>query len=426
MPFSLLSGMIGAGVQAGSNARARRWQSEEAEKARQYNTEMMQMQQEYNTAERLAAQEFSLDMWNMNNEYNDPRNQLARATAAGINPNAVVQGMSPAESSPVTTSPQSSSAASTSPVGFPSQFDVGSSLANTASNYWQNQLLMKQAIGQDIDNAYKPSLNEAQIDKTVAECTKLGVDADKVRADIRALEALTPEQVKLVAAQVDEIRQKIRESISNVDKINAEKSNIEAETAFTQQQTDNSKKQGQILDKQIVQEDYSAYISELKKQLAENGILMDTDMLGRLVFSNGWTIIKREQNRKAHQEYVDYVDEVSEGYESGKYSEQQLIEAMDLEDQHTRNIEENNELAIEYADTLRKIMYNNVADYADALLGHIGQASKKQDIELSKEYADQAKSKIGIQFVDSFINWATTLFKDRPGKSADGRQLSLF
>lgn len=414
MPFSLLSGMIGAGVQTANNYANRRWQSEEAEKARQYNTQMMEMAQQYNTAEREAAQQFNIDMWNMNNEYNDPSNQLARATAAGINPNAVIGngGMSPAQSSPVTTSPQSSGAASTGPATMPSQFDVGSTLANSASNYWSNQLLMRQATGQDIDNQWKSKLNKAQYEKTVSECTKLGIDADKVRADINALEQLTPKQVKLVAAQIDSIRQQISESEANIEKINAEKDKVEADTAFTQAQTTNVEKQGAkldreitLLDGQIVQQGYDIYINQLKTELAKNGILLDTDMLGRLLFAEDFAEKSRGDLLK-DPEYKAVSDKARSGEITlGEFNDE-AQDIMDARDKRRRT-----------PDKIKRIS----SEYADAILGSLGRESARQDIDLSEEYARQGRSRIGIEALDHFVNWAATFFKDGPSKSSKNK-----
>ena len=91
----------------GSLSASDQW-STEAE----FNANQAQLNRDFQRSERLASQEFNLDMWNKNNEYNSPAQQLERAKAAGINPNAAIAGMSPGSSSPVTTSPMSGSTAS--------------------------------------------------------------------------------------------------------------------------------------------------------------------------------------------------------------------------------------------------------------------------------------------------------------------------
>lgn len=64
------------------------------------NATNIQLQQEMN--------QFNREQWNLNNEYNSPAAQMARARAAGINPNVVASGASSVASSPVqqTTLPQ--------------------------------------------------------------------------------------------------------------------------------------------------------------------------------------------------------------------------------------------------------------------------------------------------------------------------------
>lgn len=81
-------------------------------KADQYfNAEQAQLNRDFQRQERLETQQFNIDMWNMNNEYNSPAEKLKRAEAAGINPNAVVGELGGASASPVTSAPMSGSQA---------------------------------------------------------------------------------------------------------------------------------------------------------------------------------------------------------------------------------------------------------------------------------------------------------------------------
>lgn len=80
-----------------------------------FNAAQAQLNRDFQREERLATQEFNVDMWNKNNEYNSASAQLERAREAGINPNALFSnGYNSATSSPVTSSPMSGSAASSS------------------------------------------------------------------------------------------------------------------------------------------------------------------------------------------------------------------------------------------------------------------------------------------------------------------------
>lgn len=68
-------------AQRDENAVNRAWQTAEAEKARQYST-----------SERLASQQYGIDVMNMMNQYNTPVNQVARLQQAGLNPQVAMSG----------------------------------------------------------------------------------------------------------------------------------------------------------------------------------------------------------------------------------------------------------------------------------------------------------------------------------------------
>lgn len=67
-------------------------------------------EQDYNSKEAQKNRDFQLEMWNLNNNYNSPVEQLKRAQAAGINPNAL---FSNGYQSAVSSAPQGSQAAPT-------------------------------------------------------------------------------------------------------------------------------------------------------------------------------------------------------------------------------------------------------------------------------------------------------------------------
>ena len=131
-------------IQAASNSAGAYLSRKEAKKQieadRAFNAEQAQLARDWSTSERLAAQEFNLDMWNKNNEYNSPVEQIKRMKEAGINPNSI-KGDPNVASSPVTTSAGSSSMASNSSgASFvaPSMSQSASML--TALGNYQNQV----------------------------------------------------------------------------------------------------------------------------------------------------------------------------------------------------------------------------------------------------------------------------------------------
>ena len=100
-----------------------------------YNAEQAQINRDFQREEREQSQEFEVDMWNKNNEYNSIGSQLERAKAAGVSPNAVIGGnYTTVASQPVTTSPANGSQASYSS-GLPSSLaGLGSSMTGGLSS----------------------------------------------------------------------------------------------------------------------------------------------------------------------------------------------------------------------------------------------------------------------------------------------------
>ena len=126
---SLVNGLL----QANQNKQNREWQSKENQKARDYNTMM----------------------WEKNNEYNDPAQQMARLQNAGINPHLAYSqgGVTNTSSSPA------SSNASSMPEGRAPQLDV-------------NAMLNARLIGEQINNI------KADTMKKEAEAKNIGTDTE--------------------------------------------------------------------------------------------------------------------------------------------------------------------------------------------------------------------------------------------------------
>lgn len=142
------------------------------------NREIQQMNNEFNSIEAAKARQWQsdesriardweLDMWNRNNEYNDPSAQRARLEAAGYNPNALVNSTGSYQSavSQVPASPGAPSGSSASSASAPQQiapqFQADfSSVANAINSYYQNKAIASQAVGQDISNDIQSTLGK--------------------------------------------------------------------------------------------------------------------------------------------------------------------------------------------------------------------------------------------------------------------------
>ena len=111
------------------------------------------------------ANQWNLDQWNRENEYNLPENQAARLLAAGINPALAMQGASgvgQAASSP--SSASAPSPASPSGASAPSlnlqRPDYGTGFAQLSSavnSYFDNKQRSTVTEGYGLDNALKAS-----------------------------------------------------------------------------------------------------------------------------------------------------------------------------------------------------------------------------------------------------------------------------
>lgn len=136
--------LIGA---AGQNANINKQiaaQSRENEKNRQYNLQLAQMQNQW-----------SVEQWERENEYNSPANQMSRLKSAGINPNlAYSNGVSNLAAA----SPGMTSGAPSSPVDM-------------------SALGQRATLGQAIQLALTNEAQRAAIDNTKAQTRKTLADA---------------------------------------------------------------------------------------------------------------------------------------------------------------------------------------------------------------------------------------------------------
>lgn len=141
------------------------------------------------------ANEWNLDQWNRENEYNLPENQKARLLAAGINPALAMQGASSVGQA--ASSPDSASApspASPSGVSAPSlnlqrpDYGTGFAMLSSAVNsYFDNKIKSEQAEGYGLDNALKSAYGDRvyqlSLGKTESEIDNIRASTAKSYAE---------------------------------------------------------------------------------------------------------------------------------------------------------------------------------------------------------------------------------------------------
>ena len=179
---------------------------------------------------------FAIDMWNKQNEYNLPTNQMQRLRDAGINPHlAYSQGQ-----------PMNTSNAPASPTG------IGSMPQGVAP-----QMNIGEVFNALLTSAQVKNMN-AQTEKTLAEKKEVesrtvGIDKDN---EIKTIE-LTHKDRQLLA-DIGLTEQNIEESKSRVEssalmnkKVEQEIENLKSQKNLTDQQVNNLKKALLLLDAQI-------------------------------------------------------------------------------------------------------------------------------------------------------------------------------
>lgn len=161
-----------------------KFQSEQAQLGRDWSEEMMGQ-----------ANQWNLDQWNRENEYNLPVNQKARLLAAGINPALAMQGASSvgqAGSSPSSASapsPASPSGASALPLNLQRpDYGVGfAQLSSAVNSYFDNKQKSVLTEGYGLDNILKARYGDrsAQLSlgKTESEIDFIRASTAKAYAD---------------------------------------------------------------------------------------------------------------------------------------------------------------------------------------------------------------------------------------------------
>lgn len=147
-------------------------------KTNQMNMKIAQMNNEFNEAMLERQMDFSREMWNAENEYNSPANQMELRREAGLNPYMIDDGYTGTASSP-----GSVGMPTASPVQFTApQFDTGTvvgaigQLGNLMTNGF---LARQQGVGQQIENQYAEAMNQAKLALMFEQINETGFKAKK-------------------------------------------------------------------------------------------------------------------------------------------------------------------------------------------------------------------------------------------------------
>lgn len=244
----------------------------------QFNADQAQLNREFQRDERHAAQEWNTEMWNLNNEYNSPAEQLKRAQAAGINPNALfANGVDGAGSaSAVQTSPMSG----TPTAGTPS-------IANAILTHdallqqmmAQTELINAQADSQKYDLTWNKLTEDERYRNLVAQSDKIFSDIgmndfnkEQQKALLRFTAAKTDAEIKVMSEQLNLLRNQSLDLLKGIEvkdsqirlnnasrrltdsqtfKTNVESLQVQQQTAYISEQTEYQKMENQIKDLEV-------------------------------------------------------------------------------------------------------------------------------------------------------------------------------
>lgn len=187
------------------------FQREENQKTRDYNLNLAKQQNQWN-----------IDQWNRENEYNTPLNQMNRYKSAGLNPDLVYGQQNLSAASPEMTSGEGATPMDYSPVANgPTIGEAASIAANARLTNAQAKLAESQAdkvdsetVGQTINNEWLPKLLKGQTEINEADVKQKLADA-----------GLKGKQIEVAVEQIKVMQQSVKESQKKIEDLQSQMEN---------------------------------------------------------------------------------------------------------------------------------------------------------------------------------------------------------
>lgn len=212
-----IGGMISQNKNVNKQIAAQR---AENEATRKYNKQMAEWQNAQNIAQ-----------WERENAYNDPKRQMERAVAAGLNPDLIYGNGGAAI--PAANSPEMTSGAPATPTdmsNIANKRTIGDAISSGMSEYFQNRLA------------------EANLEKIEAETNKANAEAKGQGITNEWIDKLNQNSIDLGNAKIDNLgfvnnlNQAQKEVLNKtVDKIHGEIDNLRASTIAAMESVKNMK-----------------------------------------------------------------------------------------------------------------------------------------------------------------------------------------
>lgn len=191
-----LAGSVSSGIASGKmNRRAVKYNKWALQEQQKFQSNQAQLGRDWSEEMMSKTNQWNLDQWNRENEYNLPENQKARLLAAGINPALAMQGASgvgqagsspPSASAPSPASPSGASSPSLN-LQRPDYGTGFAQLSSAVNSYFDNKMKSIQSEGYGLDNALKATYGDRatqlSLGKTEAEIDNIRASAAKSYAD---------------------------------------------------------------------------------------------------------------------------------------------------------------------------------------------------------------------------------------------------
>jgi len=297
-----------------------------------YRQKEMAAQQEYNERNMALQNQYAVDFWKMNNEYNDPKNAVARWRAAGIAPQSVFgsspggAGVAGSTETPSSSNPAASGSGSRGYVPTMTIAEVAAMRnqerltdADVKLKNAEARRAQAEAEGQENENSVfgitkdimeanrdsaKAKAWQEQVDASFAMLIK-GQEVDKNREEINNL--ISDQFLKESGIEVNEAQIARLRAAAGLDE--ARKENVEAQTKTEDELRENRKK---LLD------------ADIKRVLAEVGLTesqiatANLDLIRKALFQDESNTIVAELkkiglsgNRDLYGEHGYEVDAIS-------------------------------------------------------------------------------------------------------------------
>lgn len=217
---------------------------------------MMREQNAFQRRERELQNEWNLQQWFRENEYNSAKNQRARFQDAGLNPFLLMNGSNAGTASSLTGSSSGASAPSVSSYNPADGFD---NMVNNALNREQQDALIKSNIYSNYANsAYtfgKNSREESALDSSVnanRAVAELNFEKSITEISQRYLNSLDAESKRILNKYLDPLQQQeLSESIARVQKLGEELNLTKKEVLKATEELTNLKTQGRMLKEEL-------------------------------------------------------------------------------------------------------------------------------------------------------------------------------